>query len=87
MNIKIVLLTLVVLVFSNLNISADEQVNHGEKDIKTEIKETISHHLKDSHDFVLTHDLSFPLPVILYTDGNLDVFSSSNFHHGTTPLL
>ena len=85
MNIKIVLLTLVVLVFSNLNISADEQVNHGEKDIKTEIKETISHHLKDSHDFVLTHDLSFPLPVILYTDGNLDVFSSSNFHHGTTP--
>ena len=85
MNIKTVFFTLVILVFSNLNISADELANHVEKDIKTDIKETIAHHLMDSHDFILTHDISFPLPVILYTDGNLDVFSSANFHHGTTP--
>jgi len=85
MNIKTIIFTLVILVFSSLNISAEEHANHGEKDIKTKIKETIAHHLMDSHDFILTHDLSFPLPVILYTDGNLDIFSSANFHHGTTP--
>jgi F-type H+-transporting ATPase subunit a len=85
MNIKTVFFTLVILVFSNLNVSAEKLANHVEKDIKTDIKETIAHHLMDSHDFILTHDISFPLPVILYTDGNLDVFSSANFHHGTTP--
>ena len=85
MNIKTVFFTLVILVFSNLNISAEELPNHVEKDIKTDIKETIAHHLMDSHDFILTHDISFPLPVVLYTDGNLDIFSSANFHHGTTP--
>ena len=87
MKIKTLIFTLVISVFYSLNISAEEHANHGEKDIKTEIKETISHHLKDSHDFVLTHDLSFPLPVILYTDGNLDIFSSSKFNHGTTSVI
>jgi len=85
MNIKTLFFTLVISVFSNLNILAEEHASHGEKDIKTEIKETIAHHLMDSHDFILTHDISFPLPVILYTDGNLDIFSSANFNHGTTP--
>ena len=85
MNIKTIIFTIVILVFSSLNILAEEHMNHGDKDIKTEIKETIAHHLMDSHDFILTHDISFSLPIILYTDGNLDIFSSSNFHHGTTP--
>ena len=82
MNIKTLFFTLVTLGFSSLEISAEEHANHVEKDIKTEIKETIAHHLMDSHDFILTHDISFPLPVILYTDGNLDIFSSANFLHG-----
>lgn len=60
------------------------------KDIKTEIKEFISHHLLDSYDFHLysykddsgeEHHVGFPLPVILWDNG-LQVFSSSNFHHG-----
>lgn len=85
MKVNTIIFTLVISVFFNLNIFADEHLSNSEKDIKTEIKETISHHLQDSHDFVLTHGLSFPLPVILYTDGNLDIFSSANFHHGTTP--
>jgi F-type H+-transporting ATPase subunit a len=51
----------------------------------------ILHHIGDSHDwhlFDLTdangglHPVSIPLPVILYTDGNLDIFLSSEFHHG-----
>lgn len=68
-----------------------ETEEHG-KDLKTEIKEYISHHLKDSHDFSLfsytaengEHKyVGFPLPVILIDDG-LQVFSSSKFHHGET---
>jgi F-type H+-transporting ATPase subunit a len=63
-----------------------------EKDIKTEIKEYINHHLLDSYDFSLfsyTNDagehvyIGAPLPVILW-DGVLKVFSSSKFHHGKT---
>lgn len=58
--------------------------------IKQEIKDYISHHLLDSHDFSLfsyTTDagehkyIGFPLPVILWDDG-LKVFSSSKLHHG-----
>ncbi|MEO9893591.1 F0F1 ATP synthase subunit A [Aurantibacter sp.] len=60
------------------------------KDLKTEIKEYVQHHLKDSHDFSLysytneQHEhvyVGFPLPVILWDNG-LKVFSSSKFHHG-----
>ena len=57
--------------------------HNGEVDIKSQIKETISHHLKDSYDFTITHGVSFPLPVILI-DGGLHVFMSSKFHHGET---
>ncbi len=54
-----------------------------DKDIKTEIKEFIDHHLQDTHDFHLTKGVSFPLPVILWDNG-FQVFSSSKFHHGET---
>ena len=57
------------------------EVHHFEKDTRTEIKETIAHHLKDSHSFELFHGVSFPLPIILWDDG-LHVFMSSAFHHG-----
>lgn len=62
------------------------------KDLKTEIKEYIDHHLLDSHDFSLfsieqengeKKHIGFPLPVILWDNG-LKVFSSSKFHHGET---
>lgn len=74
---------------------AIEKENEGEAhggDLKTEIKDYIFHHLKDSHDFSLfsytkengEHKyVGFPLPVILWDDG-LKVFSSSKFHHGET---
>ena len=59
-------------------------------DKKTEVKEYIQHHLKDSYDFNLfsyTTDsgeekhVGFPLPVILWDNG-LKMFMSSKFHHG-----
>lgn len=60
------------------------------KDLKTEIKEFINHHLQDSYDFHLfsyeddakvEHHIGFPLPVILWDNG-IQLFSSSKFHHG-----
>jgi F-type H+-transporting ATPase subunit a len=71
--------------------SNKETEEHG-KDLKTEIKEYITHHLQDSHDFSLfsytaengEHKyIGAPLPVILWDEG-LKVFSSSKFHHGET---
>ncbi len=70
----------------------EEGVEGSKKDIKTEIKEYISHHLQDSHDFSIfsyTEDngehvyIGIPLPVIIWDNG-LHVFSSSKFHHGET---
>ena len=55
MNIKTIIFTIVISVFSSLNVLAEQHMSDGDKDIKTEIKETIAHHLMDSHDFILTH--------------------------------
>jgi F-type H+-transporting ATPase subunit a len=58
-----------------------------EKDYKTEIKEEIKHHVKDSYYFDFNSDPEagiyngFSLPVILI-DGGLKVFMSSKFEHG-----
>jgi F-type H+-transporting ATPase subunit a len=60
------------------------------QDLKTEIKEYITHHLEDAYDFSLfsyTNSegehiyVGIPLPVILWDEG-LQVFSSSKLHHG-----
>lgn len=88
-----VLFILSLLFSSTLFASAKEEASEGAaKDLKTEIKEYIAHHLLDSHDFSITsytNDegkhvyIGVPLPVILWDNG-LQVFSSSQFHHGET---
>ncbi len=84
-------LTVTVLVFS-LSLNAQHEVHEGsneEKDIKTEIKESINHHIQDSYDFIFFSDTEknkhygFSLPVILIDEG-FHLFSSSKFHHGET---
>jgi len=47
----------------------------------------ILHHIADSYEWHLWGDVSVPLPVILYTEGNLDVFMSSEFHHGKSKVI
>ena len=51
----------------------------------------IMHHIKNAHEWHLfdikdkegnLYPVSLPLPVILITEGNLDIFLSSNFEHG-----
>ncbi|MBT8307382.1 MAG: F0F1 ATP synthase subunit A [Maribacter sp.] len=88
-----VLLAAVLLLSNSAFANVKEDTSDGpKKDLKTEIKEYISHHLQDSHDFSLfsyTNDagehvyVGSPLPVILWDNG-LKVFSSSKFHHGET---
>ncbi|NMH25767.1 F0F1 ATP synthase subunit A [Flavobacterium solisilvae] len=75
------------------SVTTETKTEHHEgesKDLKTEIKEFINHHLQDSYDFHLfsykddaevEHHIGFPLPVILWDNG-LQLFSSSKFHHG-----
>lgn len=53
--------------------------------------EMIMHHISDAHEFHLWGEgegsVSVPLPIILYTANNgLDVFMSSEFHHGESPV-
>ena len=66
---------------------AHEGVTEEPQDVKSEIKEFINHHLLDAHDFTLSANketgehYGFSLPIILIDNG-LQVFSSSEFHHG-----
>lgn len=76
--------------FNAADVQAQEHENKPEseeKDLKTEIKEEIQHHLQDSHYFTLLSDendhFGIPLPVILWDNG-LKIFSASKFHHGET---
>jgi len=94
-NLKHSIIIIFTLIFG-LTISAapiDNESKDPKKggDLKTEIKEYINHHLKDSHSFSLTSwvdqetgdkvYLEIPLPVILYDNG-LHVFMSSSLKHG-----
>ncbi len=56
----------------------------------------IMHHISDAHDWHFfdlkgadgeLHPVSIPLPVILLTEGNLDVFMSGAFHHGHSDVV
>ena len=56
----------------------------------------IMHHIADAHEFHILdyvddqgvqHPVSLPLPVILLTDGHLDVFMSSAFDHGHADVV
>ncbi|KQS35343.1 F0F1 ATP synthase subunit A [Pedobacter sp. Leaf194] len=55
-------------------------VAHGKE--KFEPTKVIMEHIADSHMWHLWGHTSLPLPVILYTNGGLEVFSSAHFHHG-----
>ena len=48
--------------------------------------EMIVEHIIDNHEWHIakigSKNISIPLPIILYSDGKLDIFMSSNFHHG-----
>lgn len=43
--------------------------------------EMIMHHIADAHEIHLIGDLAIYLPIIVYTDNGIDLFSSSHFYH------
>lgn len=50
--------------------------------------EMINHHIMDSHIWEITHGVEVPLPVILYSNKGLSIFSASNFFdesHNSVP--
>ena len=71
-----------ILFFVNISIVfAGTEKNSDEFDVN----EMIMHHIKDSHEFHIMdingHAVSFPLPIVLWTDNGLVSFSSSAFKH------
>ncbi len=58
---------------------------HGEEEIEFNASDLINGHIGDSHEFHMFdyngEAYSFYLPVILWTDNGLTVFSSKEFHH------
>ena len=50
-----------------------------------DVNKMIMHHIKDAHEFHIIdingHPISFPLPIILWTDNGLVTFLSSEFDH------
>ncbi|MBC7399646.1 MAG: F0F1 ATP synthase subunit A [Mucilaginibacter sp.] len=59
---------------------AAEGAEHGEKPF--EPSEVILEHIADSHYFHIGGATAFPLPIILYTNKGLEIFSSAHFEHG-----
>ena len=81
------LFTITLLIFS-LTVTAQFNEEHEgsleEVSLKTKIKESINHHLLDTHDFIFFSDsetgkhYGFSLPVILWDEG-FQLFSSSKY--------
>jgi len=70
----------VFMVFSSLFTFASG--GEGEHEEKFKPGEMIMHHIADAHQIHIIGSIYIPLPVILYHEGHLEVFSSSNFWNG-----
>ena len=92
--------TIVLSLIFGFTVSAKTSETTGDNHEQTEekafnAKEMILHHIADAHDWHfwdvtdedgVKHPVSLPLPVIVSHNGQLDVFLSSAFHHGETPV-
>ena len=80
-----ILTTLFSLLFSFFIFADDKNSNEVSTGVYDPVP-NIMHHIADAHDWHLwgegDNSFSIPLPVILYTKGGIDVFMSSDFHHG-----
>ena len=92
---KNLFLSILFSIFSISFASAQEEKTNADvqnviEDGKFNITEMINHHILDAHEwhFYTTigdegaeHHVSLPLPIIVYTNGQFNVFSSGEFHH------
>jgi F-type H+-transporting ATPase subunit a len=73
---------------SHLTTNEKTEVVDEKAELKAKIEEVKNHHVLDGHDFTILSDEEsgkhhgFPLPIILWDDNGLNVFSSSKFDHG-----
>ncbi|MCB0739297.1 MAG: F0F1 ATP synthase subunit A [Bacteroidetes bacterium] len=58
---------------------AESQENHTEEEFNA--TDVIMHHISDAHEFHIVGNLAVYLPVILWTDNGLDIFSSEHLYH------
>jgi len=79
--VRLTLISLLVLV-SATNIGAENNSEQKAENSSYNPTPDILHHILDSYEWHLWGKVSIPLPVILYTEGNWDIFMSSKFHHG-----
>ena len=72
----------------NVNPDVAHQEADSSKEKEFNATDLINSHIGDSHDFHIAdwngHAVSMPLPIILWTNNGLEVFSSSLFHHDNT---
>ncbi len=62
--------------------AAEEHAHdHDEHSEPFNAGEMIMHHIADAHEIHIIGDFAIYLPIILYTDEGLEVFSSSHFYH------
>ena len=75
---RILLTTTLLVFFSSFTFGDSNESGVEEKFNPTE---KVLHHIQDAHDWHLWGDVSIPLPIIFYIDGEVDFFMSSVFHH------
>ena len=84
--LRLTLISLLVLV-STTNIGAENNSEQKAENSSYNPTPDILHHILDSYEWHLWGKVSIPLPVILYTEGNWDIFMSSKFHHGESKVI
>ena len=76
--------TLIFFIIFSTNIFANP-AGKTDENKEFDVNEMIMHHIKDAHEFHIMdidgHAVSFPLPIILWTDNGLVTFLSSEFNH------
>jgi F-type H+-transporting ATPase subunit a len=86
------LILLILIAGTSFNVSAQHEhddhdhmnPSHAEEHVADQAfdaGEMIMHHIADAHEIHIIGDLAIYLPIILYTENGLDVFSSSHFYH------
>ncbi len=83
-------------IFGNVVFASESANDQAEEEQKFDVSEMIMHHIKDSYEWhILDYTnknnekvvVSIPLPVILFCNGNLDIFMSSEFEHENNKVV
>ena len=88
-SLRLLVSFLIILFFPNISFSEDT-TSKDDSELYNPVP-AIMHHISDSHEWHLLGEgdasVTIPLPIILITEGNLDVFMSSAFNHGHTDVV